>query len=206
MSSPALRVGGVVLCGGKSSRMGAPKAWLQWGDETLLQRTVRVVSSVVQPVVVVAAEGQNLPALPAAVEIIRDERPHLGPLAGMLGGLSRLAELEIDAAYVSGCDAPLLSADAIRFVIGRLESHEIAVPLEGPFYHPLAGVYRMSLAPRIRELIESGERRPRTLIETSDTACITEAEYRTVDPGVSSLRNANTSEELEAIRREVRLN
>ena len=53
-----MRVGGVVLCGGKSSRMGTPKCWLPFGDEVLLQRVVRVVGGVLSPVVVVAAKGQ----------------------------------------------------------------------------------------------------------------------------------------------------
>ncbi|MCA9117229.1 MAG: NTP transferase domain-containing protein, partial [Planctomycetaceae bacterium] len=55
------RVAGIVLCGGRSSRMGQPKHLLPFGDETMLQRVVRTLSAVVSPVVVVAARGQQLP-------------------------------------------------------------------------------------------------------------------------------------------------
>jgi molybdopterin-guanine dinucleotide biosynthesis protein A len=69
----SIRVGGIVVCGGKSSRMGRAKAWLELGRETFLQRVVRVLGEVVSPVVVVAAVGQELPPLPDDVEIVRDE-------------------------------------------------------------------------------------------------------------------------------------
>ena len=48
--------------------MGLPKAWLPFGDETMLQRVVRIVATVANPVVVVAAENQELPELPTACD------------------------------------------------------------------------------------------------------------------------------------------
>ncbi len=65
--------GGVVLCGGKSTRMGTSKALLPFGPETMLQRVVRIVGDVVSPIVVVAAVDQILPDLPPAVIVTRDE-------------------------------------------------------------------------------------------------------------------------------------
>ena len=58
-----MRFGGIVLCGGKSSRMGASKAHLQFGPETLLQRIVRIMAQALDPLVVVAAEGKELPVV-----------------------------------------------------------------------------------------------------------------------------------------------
>ena len=55
----SLSIGGIVLCGGESRRMGRPKAWLPFGDELMLQRVVRILGEVVNPIVVVAAPGQD---------------------------------------------------------------------------------------------------------------------------------------------------
>ena len=74
------RVGGVVLCGGQSSRMGRPKAWLPFGDELMLPRVVRLLSDAVSPIVVVAAPEQVVPPLPADVQVVRDEEKGRGPL------------------------------------------------------------------------------------------------------------------------------
>ena len=67
-----MSLGAVILCGGQSRRMGQPKAWLPVRPERMLQRVVRLVSTVAGPIVVVAAPGQELPSLPAAVLVARD--------------------------------------------------------------------------------------------------------------------------------------
>ncbi len=72
--------------------MGRSKAWLPLGDETLLQRVVRLVREAAGPVVVVAAPGQSLPTLPADVRIVIDARSEAGPLEGLRVGLAALAE------------------------------------------------------------------------------------------------------------------
>ena len=52
---------GIIHCAGKSERMGTAKAMLPFGNELLIQRVVRIVSSAVSPLVVVASPGQSLP-------------------------------------------------------------------------------------------------------------------------------------------------
>src|SRR5829696_6313049 len=75
-----LNAGGIVLCGGKSTRMGTSKALLPFGPETMLQRVVRILAGLVSPIVAVAAADQELPPLPTEVLISRDEREGRGPL------------------------------------------------------------------------------------------------------------------------------
>src|SRR6186713_2816693 len=93
-------VGGVVLCGGKSTRMGTSKALLPFGPETMLQRVVRLLATVVSPIVAVAAPGQSLPELPADVIVTRDEREGRGPLEGLRAGLKALPAT-VEIAYVT---------------------------------------------------------------------------------------------------------
>ena len=191
-------VGGVVLCGGKSSRMGQPKLMLPFGEEVLLQRVCRILSDVVSPVVVVAAIEQELPLLPESVQVLRDEFESLGPLAGIATGLNALAE-KCDAAFVTSCDVPLLQAKFVRAIIGKLAGHDVAVPTDGKYDHVLAAAYRTALSVRARDLIESGQRRPRQLIEDSNSLRIPVDELRVADPQLDSLRNANTPEEYKVI-------
>ena len=84
------RVAGIVLCGGRSSRMGQPKHLLPFGDETMLQRVVRTLSAVVSPVVVVAARGQQLPELPPETLIAHDDLENPGPLGGIAAGMQAI--------------------------------------------------------------------------------------------------------------------
>jgi hypothetical protein len=74
------KAAGLVLAGGRSTRMGAPKASLEWHGSTLLYRAAALLARVVDgPVVVVAAPGQQLPELPAGAEV--DRRPRSRDLA-----------------------------------------------------------------------------------------------------------------------------
>jgi len=196
-----LTVGGIVLCGGRSSRMGRPKLSLPFGDELLLQRVVRILGEVVSPVVVVAAPDQEVPPLPDDVRVFRDDQEGRGPLAGLAVGLEAL-DGEVDAAYVSACDVPLLQPQFVRAIIERLGSHELAIPREDRFHHPLAAVYRTSLAGRVRDLLAADRLRPFFLLEESDAALIDVDQLRSLDPELQSLRNLNTPEEYAAALRD----
>src|SRR5438105_11762733 len=84
---------GVVLAGGRSSRMGTPKAALEWHGSTLLRRTVGILARVTGgPVVVVRARGQELPVLPPDVEVVDDPRAGKGPVQGLAAGLAAVAD------------------------------------------------------------------------------------------------------------------
>ena len=138
-------VAGIVLCGGQSSRMGRPKAWLPFGNEVMLTRVVRLLGEVVTPLVVVAAPGQEVPALPAGVEVVRDPERGRGPLQGLAAGLEAL-QGRAQAAYLSSCDVPFLQPVFVRRLLDLLGDHAICVPRVGGYLHPLAAVYRLEVA------------------------------------------------------------
>ena len=186
----AMRIGGVVLCGGKSSRMGYSKAMLPFGPELMLQRVVRLLREVVAPIVVVAAPTQELPELPDGILLARDEREGRGPLEGLLAGLSPLVGLA-DAAYVTSCDVPLLDLAFVRHMLAALGDHDIAVPVEEKFQHPLAAVYRTSVVPHIADLLAHDQLRPVFLFDRVNTLRVPIEELRQVDPELRTLANLN---------------
>jgi molybdopterin-guanine dinucleotide biosynthesis protein A len=187
---------GIVLCGGRSSRMGRPKAWLPFGAELLLPRVVRILREVVDPIVVVAAPAQDVPPLPPDVRIVRDEQEHLGPLAGLVGGLRALPK-EADAAYLSSCDVPFLKPAFVRRIIALLGEQQVCVPLVEGYLHPLAAVYRPACLPVAEQMLAAGRLRPAFLCDALPTRIVTPAELADVDPTLQSLRNLNTPEEYE---------
>lgn len=199
----APRFAGIVLCGGKSSRMGTSKAMLPVGSQTMLQRTVQALLQVVSPVIVVAAEGQELPPLPSEVTIVYDEVEHRGPLGGLAAGFAGIRHLAlpqpVTAAYVSSCDVPLLSPAFVRQMTAELGEFDVAVPSEQQFHHPLAAVYRIRLEPIVRELISADQLRPMFVFQRCYTNFVPVDRLRSVDPELDSLRNVNTVDEYTAI-------
>jgi molybdopterin-guanine dinucleotide biosynthesis protein A len=191
------RVGGIVLCGGRSSRMGRPKAWLPFGSELMLPRVVRILSEIVAPIAVVAAPGQDLPELPADVVVARDPEEGRGPLQGLAAGLAVLAE-RCDAVYLSSCDAPFLLPAFARRLIDLLGNDSICVPRVGEYCHPLAAVYRVGVRSAVNRLLTENRLRPVFLFDTVPTRVVDASELADVDPTFRSLRNLNTPADYEA--------
>ncbi|HEY2910032.1 MAG TPA: molybdenum cofactor guanylyltransferase [Gemmataceae bacterium] len=195
-----MNTAGIVLCGGHSSRMGRPKAWLPFGDELMLPRIVRILCEAVDPVVVVAAADQDLPPLPPDVLVARDAVADRGPLQGLAAGLTALDGLA-DAAYLSSCDVPFLRPAFIRRVVDLLGESRIAIPHVGGFYHPLAAAYRLDVLPEVRELLAADRLKPTLLLETVAARIVEPHELTDIDPDLASLRNLNTPDDYAAALR-----
>ena len=195
--------GGIVLCGGKSTRMGVAKATLPFGPETMLQRVVRLLGTTVSPIAAVAARDQVLPALPHDVIVARDEREAKGPLEGLRAGLAALPAT-VEAAYATSCDVPLLVPGFVERMLVLLGDHDIAVMEIDGFTHPLSAVYRRSVLPKVEELLAQDRLRPVFLFEAVRTRRVSPAEMREVDPSLRTLRNLNTREDYEAALEELR--
>ncbi len=195
-----MRRGAVILCGGHSRRMGQPKALLPFGDELMLQRVCRILGEVVPQLFVVAAQAQELPALPPNVTIVRDEYESLGPLAGIATGLGA-ARATCDAVFVTACDVPLLKPAFLERMFDLLDDHDAAVPTDGEHVHVLSGVYRPLLEDAARDLLNNNRRRPLFLVEECDTLMVSESDLKAADPELFSLQNTNTPEEYQAALR-----
>lgn len=199
------RVAGLVLCGGASRRMGSPKALLPLGDECLLQRVVRLVGQAADPVVVIAAECQELPSLPPSVRIARDSRRARGPLEGLAAGFRDLSTLDadVDAAYVTGCDSPFLLPAFVHAVAGLLADHDAVVPVEERFLHPLAAVYRCRVLRLIESRLAADELSLHGLLAQLNVHRVPVERLREVDPDLQSLVNVNSREEFELARHRI---
>lgn len=189
-----MTAGGIVLCGGRSTRMGVPKATLPFGPETMLQRVVRLLGVVVTPIVAVAAREQLLPELPGDIILTRDEREQRGPLEGLRAGLKALPE-SVDIAYVTSCDVPLLVPGFVSRMIELLGDHDIAVMEIDGFTHPLSAVYRRDTLPQVESLLAQERLRPVFLFDAVRTRRVRPEEMISVDPQLYTLRNLNTRED-----------
>jgi len=174
--------------------MGSSKPWLPFAGELLLPRVVRLLSEAAAPIVVVAAAGQDLPALPGEVRIVRDEKADRGPLQGLAAGLAALVGVA-DAAYVTACDAPFLRPAFVGRMIELLGSHSIGVPFIDGFPHPLAAVYRIDVLPCVQQLLDENRLRTLDIFERVPTRFVNADELRDVDPTFETLRNLNTPED-----------
>jgi molybdenum cofactor guanylyltransferase len=206
--SELTRTAGIVLAGGRSTRMGRPKAGLEWHGSTLLHRVAGIVGRAVSgPVVVVRAPGQELPALPPEVRVVEDAREGRGPLQGLAAGLAAVAP-DAELAYVSSTDVPLLHPDFVARVLGAAQRQEVdvALPVAHGFRHPLAAAYRTSLLAEIEELIALDRMRPAFLFERArvrelgEDDLLSDRELADADPELLSVLNLNEPDDYERAR------
>ena len=204
MSRPATAA--IVLAGGQSTRMGRPKALLDWHGSTLVRRAVGLVGRVVDgPVVVVRAAGQALPALPPGTELADDAREARGPLQAMAAGLHALAD-RAEVVFVTGVDAPLLHPALVAHVTASLgPDDDVALPQAHGFPHPLAAAYRTAtVAPLIDELLAEDSLGTRPLMRRcrvrrlDEAALLADAAVAALDPHLLSLENLNEPAEYAA--------
>jgi molybdopterin-guanine dinucleotide biosynthesis protein A len=191
-----MRKGAIILCGGKSSRMGRDKATLSFGPELMLERVVRLLSEVIElkAMTVVAAQSQVLPNLPTAVVVARDDHEYRGPLQGLATGLTGIGD-RCDAFYATACDVPLLAPAFVDRMFQLLDGYDVAVPFDGEHHHSLAAVYRPHVLPQILKLLESGRMRPRFLFDEVRTREVPVDDLRVVDPQLATLENLNYHED-----------
>ena len=201
--------GGIVLAGGRSERMGVPKAALEWHGSTLLRRTTGVLArSVGGPVLVVRAPGQPLPSLPAGVDVVDDPAEGLGPLQGIAAGLSVAAELGLTSAFVCATDMPFLHPTFVRRVLDALDAPvDIVLPHARGHHQPLAAAYRTTLAPLLADRVAAGQLRlaalfdgPVSVLRLDDAALLSDPALAAADPTLDSMVNVNTPENYAAAR------
>ena len=206
MASSAATTAAIVLAGGRSTRMGRPKALLDWHGSTLLRRAVGLVARAVDgPVVVVRAIGQELPPLPPGTELADDALAARGPLQGMAAGFAVIGG-RAEVVFVTGVDAPLLHPALVRHVIASLQpGDDVALPQAHGFPHPLAAAYRAAtIAPLIAALLAEDSLGTRPLMQRcrvrrlDQAALLADPAVAALDPELLSLENLNEPDEYEA--------
>ena len=187
--------GAVVLCGGQSRRMGRPKAWLPFGSEVMLQRVVRLLGDVTESLVVVAAPGQEIPALPGSIRVVRDEVSDRGPLQGLAAGLPALPD-EIELAYATATDVPFLQPAWVARLVELMGDQDLVIPDVGGHLHPLAALYRRkTVLPAVERLLAEDRLRPVFLVDALRALKVDAQTMRPIDIELGTLRNLNTPED-----------
>lgn len=193
----------IILAGGRSSRMGRPKPWLDFGGRSLLARVVECSQSWADEIVIVAAPDQMLPPLTAVgvdqdeapVRIVRDHHSGEGPLPALALGLTTITA---PWAVALGCDAPLVRRGVLAHLARERNEADAVMPLWDGRPQPLVALYRRELAPALDALVAGGERRLHAIATLPRVRLVPSEELHALDPDGESFRCLNTPEEYAA--------
>ncbi len=195
-------ISGVILVGGRSSRMGRDKASLSLGGEPLLQRTARALGAVADEIVVVRAPHQSLPPLVSERRVVEVADPveGEGPLFGMMVGLDAAAA---PLAIVVGVDMPFLQPALLELLARRLREVRPAgsrwvLPIADRRPQPLCSAFTTDSVDAIRAHLEAGDRAPMAVAADLRMVRLQPDEWREADPDGLSFIDVDTPEDFDA--------
>ena len=193
---------GIILAGGRSSRMGGEKglALLQ-GKPLFAHVTEKLTRVVDEVIIVVASEAQTgtyrLPGARVVVDRLRRGTPLVGAYTGF-------AEARGEYAFLTGGDQPLLDPRVVELVFSEAEGHDAATPAwPNGWIEPLHAAYRTKPSAEVAiRLVEHGEKRLGSILRTlPDVKLIPIDEMSKVDPDLLTLTDVDTPEDLECVQR-----
>jgi molybdopterin-guanine dinucleotide biosynthesis protein A len=195
----APQTAGIVLAGGKSTRLGRDKASEILLDRSLLQRAIDCLDGVVDEIIVVKARQQSLPATISntLVQVVEDAYPGTGPLGGIYTGL---IAAEAPAAVAVACDMPLLQPALLAELLRLLPGHDLVAPIKEALPEPLCAAYAKSCIDPVRRKLEAGEYKASAYFDEVDALLLEPRVWQQFDPNGLSFLNVNREEDLDRVR------
>ncbi|CAN7315146.1 MULTISPECIES: molybdenum cofactor guanylyltransferase MobA [Neorhizobium] len=202
-AAPPIRPPGLVLAGGKSSRMGTDKAFLTIGGDTILGHVVRRLLPQISEITLNAPMGFTNPL---GLRLLPDLVPgQIGPLAGVLAGLRDIQARGLQATHLLTVpsDSPFVPADLARRLEAEADDpNAIVIPASDGRDHPVFGLWPVSIADDLETwLSDPGNRRIKAFLDRHHTVTVEFPVTETPQGALDPFFNINTPEDLQEARR-----
>jgi len=211
------QIGGFILAGGRSTRMGQPKGLLKFAGQLMVvhvaqvlestgeargavrNRTAEVAPAMMKPVIIGPPDVYE----GLGYRVVRDDDENMGPLGGISTAL-RIATCEWN--LVVGCDLPFLRREWLEFLMARAmaSTADVVIPLNERGFEPLCAMYRKSARPTIVEALARGVRKITDGLTALTLASIAPAEWKGFDACGQLFKNVNTPEDYDEAQKSLR--
>jgi len=186
---------GIIIAGGKNTRMGREKAFLDIGTERIIDRILSIYGDLFDEVIIVTNNPLAYGEFDAM--IVTDLIPGKGALGGIYTGLFYSSS---EHAFVAACDMPFLNKDFIREMMRHAETADIVVPRTPDGFQPLHAIYARKYLPAIKKLIRAGELKITGFYGRKKTDIIPPDIVTRFDPEYRIFFNVNTEDDLSQVR------
>jgi molybdenum cofactor guanylyltransferase len=181
---------GFITAGGRSSRMGTDKAWLELGGRAMIEQVIAALAPVTSGLAIIA---NNPEYARLGLPVFADEQTGIGPLEAIRTALANSATSRI---VLVGCDLPFVSEDLFRFLLNIPGDHQAVVPVgaDGRL-EPLCAIYSSETLPVVTNLIARGERKISLLFDPISTRFVAFDELRHLKGAQLFFENINTPQD-----------
>jgi len=185
---------GIILSGGKGSRLGEEKGLALFNGKPLVSYAIEVL----QPIcgkLIISANNQIEEYKQYGFDVVQDEVPGVGPMGGIL---TCLKKSESRFNLILSCDTPFMSSAVFEYLLESADRYQVVAPKHDGFVEPLCSVYATNVLWELQHSIESGNFKMYDFFK--------KVEFKTIDisPGLPFYSddlfvNINTPKELKGL-------
>lgn len=144
-----MQISGIIMAGGRSSRMKFNKAFAQVGGKPVIQMIIEKFKPLFQEIIIISNEPQLFTSF--GLPIYQDIYPYLGPVGGIH---SALVNASNDQMFILGCDMPFMNMQLVEYMLSKISDYDSVVPEIDSYLQPLAAVYNRTCLPVFTECLE----------------------------------------------------
>jgi len=153
---------GIILAGGKSSRMGFDKCFIEQKGISLIQRTINEISALTNEIII-SANSEKYSQF--GHQTISDLHINIGPIGGINETLQKSST---DINIVSPCDMPFLKVELFEYLLSFCNMHTAIVPVFNDKVEPLTGIYSKKILPFIKNQITNKDYKILNLLKSAN--------------------------------------
>jgi len=158
---------GVVLAGGKSTRMGEDKSTMLFQNQQLIQYSINVLEPFCKEILI---SSNNNKHHHFNHKIIPDEYTDIGPIAGLY---SALKNITTNYLFILPCDSPKVTSQFIQYLISEIDNrYDILVPQYNHFLEPLFAIYHKRTLTLIEQQIKEKDYKLKHLLQQANTKIV----------------------------------
>jgi len=186
---------GIILAGGRSTRIGYDKAFAVLNRQSLIEEIINCLSQLSRTILIVTSQDKLDVIKSAGLKnkVVVDIYPGGGPLGGIYTGLINSTT---DYNMVVGCDMPFLNIALLRYLFGLSPNFDAVVPKIGNKIEPLHAIYSKNCISYIELLLKENKLQISRLFRSVYTRYVSDNEIIEYDPKCISLFNINTQADL----------
>ncbi len=188
------------MAGGENRRFPVNKAFIKINGIPIIEKATGILNECFGNVVI----STNSPELYDYLHLpmIGDIVDMKGPLTGIYSCLSNRLCSDI---FVTACDMPLIKKDMVELICSFSQNYDVVVPLYGGQSHPLLGVYKKSIIPTAKMMLNEGIRSLRALLSRVHTKFIESKDLLVIENAEECFININTPDDFKKISKSYNL-
>ena len=184
---------GIILAGGKNSRMGTNKAFLKIDGIRLIDNILAVYKKIFSEIIIVTNDPLSYTEFSDSI-VVTDIYKEKGALGGIYTGLFYATH---DYSFVAACDMPFLSEDFIIYLTGQIGKHDIIVPELSEGFQPLHAIYSRNCLSHIKKLLIADKLKITGFYKEVRLLSIPEEKIKSFNKDGRLFLNFNTQKDLE---------